>query len=202
MTSFTRISLAGLLSLSLGRLTMADEPVVALPRPVFAGGVSIPAGGFFGPTIFGGGTTAHESILRGRADIIRARSEAALNTAEALRSLEEAKSRFLDNEVKRLAVRQERRRLGIAERAHRYEHIQQKRETQMALNRAAREVQATAVESVQVESEADSKLRLALDLLQRGNVEAGIASLQEITKQFGQTEAGQQAASILAEINS
>ncbi|MGE4003074.1 MAG: hypothetical protein AB7I48_23025, partial [Planctomycetaceae bacterium] len=201
-STFNRFFLAGLVSLTLNSLATADEPLAPLPRPVFAGGMSVPTGGFYGPAFFGGGSTAHESILRGRADVIRAQGEAALMTAEAARSFEEAKSRFLDNEVKRLAVRQERRRLGIAERAHRYEHIQLKRETQMALNRAAREVQAAAVESVQIESQADSKLRLALDLLQRGNVEAGTASLQEITRQFGQTEAAQQAASILAEINS
>ena len=145
MTSLSKISLAALFSLSLTSFAAADEPVVPLPRPVFAGGVSIPTGGYYGGVHFGAASTAHESILRGRADVIRARGENALLTAEALRSLEEAKSRFLDNEVKRLNVRHERERLGIARRAHRYEHIQSKRETQMALNRAAREVQQVSV---------------------------------------------------------
>ncbi|MBX3438547.1 MAG: hypothetical protein KF861_13730 [Planctomycetaceae bacterium] len=201
MTTFSRLSLAGLITVTLSSFAIADGPIVPLPRPIVAGGLSIPAAGFYGPAYFGGGSTAHESILRGQADVIRARGEHALMTAEAARSLEEAKSRYLDNEVKRLTVRQERKRLGIAERAHRYEHIQSRRETQMALNRAAREVQQAAAATVQIESQAEGKLRLAIDLLKRGNVEAGVASLQEIAQQFHQTEAGQQAASILAEIN-
>ncbi len=201
MANFSRIVFSSLLAVSVGSVAMAGEPVHPLPRPVFSGGVSIPVGGYYGGASFGGATTAHESILRGQADVIRARGEHALLTSEAARSFEEAKSRFLDNEVKRLAVRQERKRLGIAERAHRHEYLQARRETQMALNRAAREIQqATVPAAVQRESQAQNKLRLALNLLNNGKIDSGVAYLQQITEQFGQTDAAQRAATILNEI--
>ncbi len=201
MTTLSRIVLSGLIAVALGSVAKAQEPVHPLPRPVFSGGVSVPTGGYYGAANFGGATTAQESILRGHADVIRARGEHALLTAEAARSFEEAKSRFLDNEVKRLAVRQERTRLGIAERTHRYEHVQARRETQMALNRAARELQqATVPAAVQQESRAQNKLRLAINLLNNGRVDSGVVYLQEITEQFSQTDAAQRAATILHEI--
>ena len=172
-----------------------------LARPIFPGGASTAAGGYYGAAYFGGGTTAHESIDRGHADLMRAQGENALLNAEALRSLEEAKSRFLDNEAKRLAVRQERTRMGIAERSHRYEHIQSKRETQMALNRAAREIQhATVPHAVQLETQAQNKLRLAINLLNNGSFQSGVTYLQEITEQFAPTAAAKRAATILHEI--
>lgn len=197
MRTSTRLSLAALFSLSLTSISSADEPVVPLPRPVFAGGLAAPGGGYYGPVRFGAATTAHESINRGRADLLRAQGENALLNAEAARSREEAKSRFLDNEVKRLAVRHERKRLGIAERAHHYEHLQSKRETQMALNRAARAAQDALPEAALIETNAQTQLRLAKQLLQDGQVDSGVAQLQLITEQFSQTGAAREAASLL-----
>ncbi len=91
--------------------------------------------------------------------------------------------------------------MGIAERAHRYDYLQTRRETQMALNRAAREIQTIAVpETVQYESQAQNKLQLAKSLLNNGDFESGIARLQEIAQHHDQTAAAREAASILAEL--
>lgn len=204
MKTLNRLSLAALFSIALTSVTSADDPtvVVGLPRPTFAAGVA-PVVGVHGDFRTGAAaSTAHESILRGRADVIRAQGENALLVAEALRSFEEAKSRFLDNEVKRLAVRQERRRMGLAEQQERFARYQARRETTMALNRAAREMQATYVPADEIaETQAQNKLRLAKNLLINGRFESGIVGLIDVTRKYTETAAADEAAAILTEIN-
>ncbi len=205
MKTLNRISLAALFTIALSSIATADEPAVAigLPRPTFAGGVVAPVIGGYGHLRTGAAaSTAHESINRGRADLLRAHGEHALLTAEALRSYEEAKSRFLDNEVKRLAVRQERRRMGLAEQHMRHAEYQARRETTMALNRAAREMQATHIPAGEItETRAQSKLRLAKNLLINGRIQSGITGLVDVTQQYTHTAAAKEAAAILTDIN-
>ncbi|MCA9024778.1 MAG: hypothetical protein KDA86_06160 [Planctomycetaceae bacterium] len=205
MNTLNNISLAALFSIALASVAAADEPtvVVGLPRPTFGSGVVAPVVGGYGYHRTGAAaSTAHESILRGRADVIRAQGEQALLIAEALRSYEEAKSRFLDNEVKRLAVRQERRRMGLADQHERFAKYQARRETTMALNRAAREIQATYVPAEQItETHAQTKLRLAKNLLINGRIDSGISGLVEVTQKYTNTDAAEEAAAILTEIN-
>ncbi len=202
MNILSRISLAVLFSIALTHIASADDLVAPLPRPTFAGGVVAPAVGGYGYLRTGAAaSTAHESILRGQADVIRANGEHALLVAEALRSFEEAKSRHLDNEVKRLAVRLERRRMGLAEQHIRHTEYQSRRETTMALNRAAREIQVTSTPVAALnETHAQSKLRLAKSLLQNGQIDAGVNGLVNVTRQFTTTAAAEEAAAILSEI--
>jgi len=199
MTTLNRISLAALFTIALSSVAAAQEPAHPLPRPIFSGGVVAPVHGY--GHLGGAATTAQESFLRGRADVIRANGENALLTAEALRSLEEAKSRFLDNEVKRLAVRQERRRMGLAEQHRRHAGYQARRNTMMAINRASLEIQQTLIPAGELtETRAQSKLRLAKNLLTNGRFESGIAGLEEITQLYAQTGAAREASLILNDI--
>ena len=202
MTTFNRISLAALFTITLSSFSSADEPAYPLPRPTFAGGVVAPAVGGYGYLRTGAAaSTAHESILRGRADVIRASGEHALLVAEALRSYEEAKSRYLDNEVKRLAVRQERRRMGLAEQQMQFAKYQARRETTMALNRARNEIQLSTTPVTELtETRAKSKLRLAKNLLINGRYDEGVNGLVEVTQQYTQTAAAEEAVSILTDI--
>ncbi len=204
MKTLNRISLATLFSLALSSIATADDPAIAvgLPRPTFAGGIVAPVVSSYSRLQLGAAaSTAHESILRGQADVIRANGEHALLVAEALRSFEEAKSRHLDNEVKRLAVRQERRRMGLSEQNMRYAEYQARRETTMALNRAARELHVTSIPAAELsETNAQSKLRLAKNLLRNGRYEAGVNGLVEVTRQYTHTAAAEEAAAILTDI--
>ena len=202
MKTLNRISLAALFSIALSSIATAGEPGIPLPRPTFAAGYTAPYAGGYGYLRTGAAaSTAHESFLRGRADVIRATGEYKLLVAEALRSYEEARSRRLDNDVKELATRQERRRMWYAEQQVRHDQLQSRREMTMALNRAAREAKMHVVPTEQLtESRAQSKLQLAKNLLNNGRYESGINGLVEITQQFAHTAAAQEAAGILTEI--
>ncbi|MCA9075259.1 MAG: hypothetical protein KDA93_09520 [Planctomycetaceae bacterium] len=202
MTTFNRIAIASLLSFSMTAVASANEPLQPLPRPTFAGGVVAPVIGGYGHLRTGGvASTAHESFLRGRADVIRANGEYQLLVAEALRSFEAARSHRIDNDVKQIAARQEIRRMWRAEQHRIHEEARARRDAYRSLYRATMEAQ---VELTSVESNPDtlaqSKLRSAMNLLNAGQVESGIKGLVEITQNHVDTVAAEEAAKILTEI--
>lgn len=202
MTTLNRTLMASLFCISAIGIATADEPIHPLPRPTFAAGVVAPVVGGYGHLRTGGAaSTAHESILRGRADVIRANGEYKLLVAEALRSYEEARSRRIDNDVKELAAQQERRRMWRAEQNERHERDRSRRELAESLKRSALGPEMTSISSEQVlETRAQDQLRLATNLINAGRYESGINSLVAITKTYAQTSAAQHAAEILTQI--
>jgi hypothetical protein len=173
----------------------SQEPVVPVTTPEF--GLSV-AGPLAPVTSFGGAaSTAHESITRGRAALTRAKAEYNLLTAEALRSLEEARSRHLDNEEKELAVRLSRRRMGQAEQSYKFEQIKHRRELTIALNRTALQLKQQSSDVTTSETQAQNKLRLAIALLNNGSIEPAVHRLVEITQRHAETQAAQSATQIL-----
>jgi len=91
-------------------------PAAASAQVIVAGGAP---GGYNGyPPYYGGfgypyhASTPAESFMTGQARVIRAAGEYNLNTSAAMINVEEARSRYLDNEVKYVETYFEKRRLN------------------------------------------------------------------------------------------
>lgn len=177
MATSLKCSVGIALSLFAATSTFAAEPT--LPRlglpPIIVSGPGYGYG-----YLHGAGTTAHESINRGRGFLIRSVGERHLLDAEARRSLEEAIDRRLDNVLKAHHLRLERQRLGESERLRRYAQYQSRRELQMALNRADRIILSGHTGSAQLyETPAEARLRLAKSLLHSGDHAAAEKAFQQ-----------------------
>jgi hypothetical protein len=169
--------------------------------PLPRGAVPVGGHGYYG---YHGGhaATFQESVLRGEAEVRRARGEQALNTAEALRSLEAAKDQALDNQVKRLAVRQNRelmarthraemQRLKLAQRAAvREALLQEQAETEAAMSPAEK--------AEKFERLAAGKLDLARRLKERGHSETAQEWMNEIVEQYPGTAAAREVSLLIA----
>lgn len=180
----------------------AQAPASTLPRPSFNVGVTGPVATYgrytYGRYLYGGhASTVGESYARGAADVIRARGQAALLKAEALRSFEEARSRDLDNDAKQLEIRQERRRMGLAQREASREKLRARRSTFLALNDNSQNV--TSAEKA--EKRAASKVRLAKSLLRNGRTHSGVKWLVDVLEDYPQTEAATEAYVVLKQMS-
>jgi hypothetical protein len=118
-------------------------------------------------------STVVEGYLRGRAELIQARSIASLYYAQALKEREEARSRYLENRMANFRYHAERRELRAEEVAHRREEQTQRREARQRLaaekNTANQtridwpaELMAASYEPIRTEIEALVKLRSEL----------------------------------------
>lgn len=151
---------------------------------------------------FGAASTAHESINRGRATLLRSHGETQLLLQEARRSQQEANSRLIDNRIKLQQARLQLRRMGEAEQAAKYAKIDARRQTAMALNNAEQILNANGSPSAIAESRAEAKLRLAKNLLENGREEQAVSWLKTINEEFAGTAAAGEAKQLLAGINS
>jgi len=186
---------------SLASRASAGEPystAVQTPLPR----VSVSGGGDSDYGHFGGAATFQESVLRGEAEVLRARGEQALNTAEALRSLEAAEDHALDNKVKRLSVRQQRelmarnhkaqvQRLKLAQRAEvRSARLQEQSEAEAALS---------PTEKVErLERLAAGKLSLARKLAEQGKADTAREWMEQIVQEFPGTSAAREISLMIA----
>ena len=118
-------------------------------------------------------STVVEGYLRGRAELIEARSIASLYYAQALREREEARSQYLENRLANFRYHAERRELRDQENALRREEQAQRREARQrwaAEKNAANqsridwpaELMAESYEPIRTEIEALVKLRSEL----------------------------------------
>ena len=152
-----------------------------LPRAVAAGG-----GGYY-DGFEGGATSYEESVMNGQAAMMRAYGDWALNTAEALRSYEEAVDKALDNKVKRLEVRQERQRMGRTHQAE-VQRIRLARQADAREAQQAREEVEAAMSSAEKTAErerlASGKLELARRLQQHGKFAAAQRWMREIVEEY------------------
>lgn len=204
-SSLGRGILAGLSILALGSASNAGEPAVhqhghKLPHI----GVHVGPHLGFGPGYFYGGhaSTFQEGVLRGQADLVRARGEQNLNNAQALRHVEEAVDRALDNHVKTLATRQEREMMA---RQHRAE-VARLKEQRQSEARAARllaqaeaEVEVDLAElAAKAERLAASKLELARKLQAQGRVAKAREWMQQIVAEYPGTAAAREVGVMLA----
>ncbi len=198
MTTSLRLTIATCLTINSMALLRAGEPVAPLPRANFGTAITSPVGVYGGYGIGGHASTVGESYARGAADVIRARGQAALLRAEALRSFEEARSRDLDNDAKELQTRHERMRMGVAQRNTEYDKLQARRSTFQALNDAS-ENPTTSLGVA--ERKAASKVRLAKSLLIQGKTEPGVNWLVEVLNDYPQTKAASEAYAVLSQMN-
>jgi hypothetical protein len=194
--------LAALTMFGLADSSQAGDPTYShapLPR------VTAPAGGdgYYGYGLGHSGTTAQESVLHGEADVIRAHGENALNTAEALRSLEAAEDHRLDNKVKRLAVRQQRQIMG---RNHKAEvtriKLAERAEVKAAVERERADAEASlspAERAEKLERLAANKLALARKLAEQGKEEAARKWMDEILRDYPGTAAALEISPTVAE---
>lgn len=159
-----------------------------------------PYAGYYG--YYGGyhPSTVVEGYLRGRAELIEARSIASLYYAQALREREEARSQYLDNRMAHLLYHAERRELRDQENARRREEQAERREARQQRNAQHEapkqplidwpaELMAESYEPIRTEIEALVKLRWEL-----GN-QAGEATrlairhaIRELAKQIVEDE--------------
>lgn len=197
--------LTGLAILGLGTAAIAGEPAAhqhghKLPHA----GLHIGPHWAFGHGFYHGGhaSTFQEGVLRGKADLVRARGEQNLNNAQALRHFEEAVDRALDNQVKTLATRQERELMA---RRHRAE-LARLKEQRQAEARSARML-AQAEEAAQLdpfelaamaERLAAGKLELARKLQEQGHVQKAREWLQQIVAEYPGTSAAREVGVLLA----
>jgi hypothetical protein len=86
--------------------------------------------GFYGYPSFS--STPMEGAGRGFAEVLRAQGEAVRARSEAALNWEEARSRYIDNARKWTELYQERRRLGIAQRAAEYAQQREVRDRYLA----------------------------------------------------------------------
>jgi hypothetical protein len=148
------------LSLMAATSASAGDPFRPVLPPVVGGGYGY---GYF----LGTGTTAHESINRGRATLIRSIGERHVLDEQARNIREETIARRLDNVLKTQQTRIAMRRIGEAEQNLKFERIHARRLTTMALNDAYR-IQETSAAG-QVETPAEARLRLARTLLENNH---------------------------------
>ncbi|HJQ80609.1 MAG TPA: hypothetical protein VJ828_11665 [Lacipirellulaceae bacterium] len=145
-------------------------------------------------------STVVEGYLRGRAELIEARSIASLYYAQALKEREEARSQYLENRMADLLYHAERRELRDQENARRLEEQAQRREARQQLRAQQHadkpplidwpaELMAESYQPIRTEIEALVKLRSEL-----GN-QAGEATrlairhaLKELAKQVVEDE--------------
>src|SRR5262245_34711728 len=153
--------LAALAAVGFTSGSRADDPSGPAPLPRVAvsggfGGGGVGGGGYYG---FGGhASTFQEGVLRGEAELLRAEGEAALNSAEALRSVEAAVDQALDNRVKTLAVRQQRQLMARLHQAQ----LQRMELSQKAEAKAARlQSQAETAAALTPADKAEKRERLA-----------------------------------------
>lgn len=164
--------------------------------------VTAPAGGdgYYG---YGHSATFQESVLHGQADLVRAHGENAVNTAEALRSLEAAEDHRLDNKVKRLSVRQQRQIMG---RTHQAE-VQRMKLAQRAEMKSAREqeraeseaLMSPAEKAAKLERLAANKLALARKLAAQGHDEKAREWMDEIVRDYPGTAAAHELSPMVAD---
>jgi hypothetical protein len=157
-------------------------------------GVVFPHGFGFGF----GATTAFESFARGKADLIRARGESNVLNSQALQNLEEARSRALDNEVKELATRQEKQRMGQARLAAEAEQRKADHERYLANHER---LERTGDGAATVEKRAASRLQLARKLIENGKTATARGWLTGLVEQYPETDAALAAAELLASLN-
>src|SRR5690606_38066759 len=144
------------LSLLTATSATAGDPFQPILAPSVQGGYGY---GYF----LGSGTTAHESINRGRATLIRSIGERHVLDEQARNIREETIARRLDNVLKAQQTRIAMRRVGEAERNLRFEKIHARRLTTMAINDAY-QIQQTG--TALPETHAEARLRLARQLLE------------------------------------
>jgi hypothetical protein len=158
----------------------------------------------FGPGHFYGGhaSTFDEGVLRGRADLARARGEQALNNAQALRHLAAAVDYALDNHVKTLATRQEREMMArrhLAELARLKEQRQAEARTARLLAQAEAEAELDRFElAAKAERLAAGKLQLACRLQEQGHTDKAREWLREIVAEYPGTAAAREVGIMLA----
>lgn len=195
MSSLFKSSAGIVLSLLCVGVASADDPT---PRPILA---PIPVGGYgygYGYNITG--TTAHESINRGRATLIKSIGVRHVLDSEARLIDEETRARRIDNALKAQQTRIAMRRLGEAEQNLRFEKVHARRLTTMALNDAHRIIQDPS--AANLETRAEARLRLALELLDNGRRDQTISWLEGIVDEYGDTPAAEQAAKLLDGLSS
>jgi hypothetical protein len=182
-----------------GEPTYSQAPLPRLTVPAVGDGYH----GYYGYGLGHSATTAQESVLHGRADVIRAQGENALNTAEALRSLEAAEDHRLDNKVKRLAVRQQRQIMG---RNHKAEvtrnKLAERAEVKAAVERERAEAEASmspGEKAERLERLAANKLALARKLAEQGKKEAAQKWMDEIVRDYPGTAAALEISPTVAE---
>jgi hypothetical protein len=161
--------------------------------------------GHHGPVVFPhalgfgfGATTAFESFARGKADLIRARGESNVLNSQALQNLEEARSRALDNEVKKLATRQEKQRMGQARLAAAAEQRKADHERYLANHEL---LERTGGDATTVEKRAASRLQLARKLIENGKTATAREWLTVLVDQYPETDTALAAAELLASLN-
>jgi hypothetical protein len=166
-------------------------------RPILAPGINNGYGyGYF----LGTGTTAHESINRGRATLIRSIGERHVLDEQARNIREETIDRRLDNVLKAQQTRIAMRRVGEAEQNLKFEKVHARRLTTMAINEAYRIQNAGG--SAPVETRAQARLRLARQLLENERPEEAAAWLQNISDEYANTPAAEKANQILGDLES
>ncbi len=145
-----------------------------------------------------GATTAFESFARGKADLIRARGESNVLNSQALQNLEEARSRALDNEVKELATRQEKQRMGQSRLAADAEQRKADHERYLANHER---LEHTGSEAANAAKRAASRLQLARKLIENGKTATAREWLTGLVEQYPETDAALAAAELLASLN-
>lgn len=166
-------------------------------RPILAPGVN---GGYGYGYFLGTGTTAHESINRGRATLIRSIGERHVLDEQARNIREEAIARRLDNVLKAQQTRIAMRRAGEAEQNLKFEKIHARRLTTMAINDAYRIQNAGG--STPLETRAQARLRLARTLLENERPEEAAHWLQNISDKYTETQVAEEADRILDGLDS
>lgn len=197
----THLALGILVAATMTHGARAGDPIstssqAPLPRVT----VGADGNGYYG---YGHSATFQESVLHGQADLVRAHGENAVNTAEALRSLEAAEEHRLDNKVKRLSVRQQRQIMG---RTHKAE-VQRLKLAQRAEMKAAREQERAEAEAsmsstekeARLERLAASKLTLARKLAEQGHDEKAREWMNEILRDYPGTAAALEISPTVAE---
>lgn len=192
--SLTLKSTLGIASLLLAATSAsAGDPF----RPVLAPGIN---GGYGYGYFLGTGTTAHESINRGRATLIRSIGERHVLDEQARNIREETIARRLDNVMKAQQTRIAMRRVGEAEQNLKFEKLHARRLTTMAINEAYRIQNAGG--STPLETRAQARLRLARQLLENERPEEAAAWLQNISDEYANTPAAEKANQILGDLES
>jgi len=194
MSSLFKTFTGIVLSLLCVSVATADEPI---PRPILA---PIPVGGYGYGYGYAAGTTAHESINRGRATLIKSIGVRRVLDSESRLIDEETRARRIDNALKAQQTRIAMRRLGEAEQNLRFEKVHARRMTTMALNDAHRILQSPS--TTNLETRAEARLRLALELLENGRRDQTVTWLEGIVSEYGDTPAADQAAKILEGLSS
>jgi hypothetical protein len=185
---------AGVLWPALAAPVWAQNAVHVLPQSSFAAPAYPHYGYGYG---YGYSSTLFEGVLRGRADVVRASGEAAVLWAEAERKHQDAVRLSLENSVRRLQVRHERERMGLAHRLA----VQELRRNAAEARRASRTGSAVLpVKSVLADAEtrASNKVDLGRSLLERGRELSARRWFENVVAEFPETEAAVEAQQLLA----